>query len=74
MLDKIQDIFPQFNTLGDGIKFVKLMQYIGSEVAQIVGQFVKDSVTDRKSRVYVLIFFYKCLCGLVTLSCQYCKK
>ena len=48
MLDKIQDIFPQFNTLGDGIKFVKLMQCMDSEVAQIVGQFVKDSVTDRK--------------------------
>ncbi len=48
MLDKIEDIFPQFNTLGDGIKFVKLMQCNDSEVAQIVGQFVKDSVSDRK--------------------------
>ena len=49
MLNKIQDIFPQFNILGDGIKFVKLMQCTDSEVAQIVGQFVKDSVTDRKN-------------------------
>ncbi len=49
MLDKVQDIFPQFDSLQDGSKFIKLMQCDDSEMALIVGQFIKDSVKDRKA-------------------------
>ncbi len=48
LLDKVQDIFPQFELLQDGTKFIKLMQCADSEMALIVGQFLKDSVKDRK--------------------------
>ncbi len=49
MIEKIQDIFPQFDTLSDNVKFIKLMQCNDSEVALIVGQFVKSSVSGRRA-------------------------